>query len=357
MDRLTFAAFLKDRWMYAATVLVVAALAALLFALEELRYPGLVDSATAWYMLALALFVLVVWLIADYLRQRHYYRQLGEALRRCDDLQASSILHAGVTREQRLIAHLLQEQHRAYLNELNRYRRQQEQHNHFVLQWVHYMKTPVAVIDLQMQEALRGGPLGEAEQRELALSAQEEADRLLRGLELMLHTARLDKFALDLHIRQVALHELIRSSVNAHKRLCIKHTIYPRIEGEAWVETDEKWMTFVLNQLISNGIKYSKRKPGAKTLLFRITDRGQGQSLLEVIDEGIGIAPHDVPRIFDPFFTGENGRASGESTGMGLYLAKEVCGRLGHKLTVESELGVGTSFGIEFRPQGIHMLE
>ncbi|MBH5319217.1 sensor histidine kinase [Paenibacillus sp. GSMTC-2017] len=349
--------FIKDRLLYMLSIVVIIGLGCSVYFLEQKRYPGLIESGTIIYFVILALSVLGVWLVLDYVRQRYYFKQVIEALRRSDELNSATIVHSIVTEEQKLVSSLLQEQHRAYLNELNKYRRQQELHNHFVLQWVHHMKTPVSVVDLLMQEAVHQQPTTEHVVKSLIDSVQEETERMTRGLDMMLYTARLDKFELDLHVRRIALHEKIRGAINENKRLCIKNAIFPRIEGEAWMETDEKWILFVINQLIGNAIKYSKGKQGSKLLLIRLTTQGEGIGKLEVIDQGIGIASHDLSRIFDPFFTGENGRTTGESTGMGLYLAKQVCSRLGHRLTVSSELGTGTTFTIHFEPSGIHVMD
>ncbi|MEK3882908.1 sensor histidine kinase [Paenibacillus sp. PL2-23] len=351
--------FLKDRKSYLLCYALLLALGCCLYLLENIRYPGLVDTSTLVYFVLLALVICSSWLVIDYMRQRPYYKQVFEALARWDELGGAAIIHTMATEEQRLVTRLMREQHRAYLNELNAFKRQQEVHNHFVLQWVHHMKTPVSVVDLLLQEVRRQPPSDEGKWVELAESIHEETERMARSLEMMLHTARLEKFELDLHIRRISLHDFIRSVVNAHKRQCIKYSIFPRIEGEAWAETDEKWMAFVLNQLISNAIKYSKLKSGSKTLLFRLseTEGESGGIRLQVVDSGIGIAAHDLPRIFDPFFTGENGRTTGESTGMGLYLAKQVCGRLGMTIEAESELGAGTTFTLYFHKRGIHVLE
>ena len=356
MRRASAVLFLRDRLVYALVCLLLIGLGAGLMLLERARNPEGIGTGTISYFVILGLFLAGVWLAVDYIRQRAYYKQLEHAVERSGELQAAAIVQSAVTGEQRLVTRLLQEQHSAYLNELGQYRRQQEQHNHFVLQWVHHMKTPVSVIDLLVQDTLTQLPVTEEEQKQLALSLQEEADRMTRGLDLMLNTARLDKFRMDLHFRQTALHELVRTVMNAHKRLCIRHSMFPQIEGEAWAETDGKWMTVVLNQFVSNAIKYSKAKPGAKKLVFRLEPDADGGSKLSVTDEGIGIAPHDLPRIFDPFFTGENGREAGESTGMGLYLAKQVCSGLGHRLSVESKLGEGTTFTVFFHPRSIYAL-
>lgn len=353
---MTLVLFLRDRLLFIFIVCIIISLAICMFFLESERYPGLIEQGTIYYFIVLALFFLSLWLVVDYLRQRIYFKQLIEAIGRSEELKAVSIVRATVTHEQKLVVKMLEEQNRAYLNELGRYRRQQELHNHFVLQWVHHMKTPVSVIDLLAQDTLQQPQATQQEQQQLALSMQEETERMTRALEMMLYTARLDKFEIDLHVKQIALHELIRSVINAHKKLCIRFSIFPRIDGQVWVETDEKWMTFVLNQFVSNAIKYSKSKEGAKKLIFQLEAFSDGGGKFTITDEGIGIAPHDLLRIFDAFFTGENGRNEGESTGMGLYLTKQVCSRLGHELVVSSVLGEGTTVCVSFKPRGIHIM-
>ncbi|MHA6483107.1 sensor histidine kinase [Paenibacillus sp. strain BS8-2] len=349
--------FLRDRLLSIVTVIVVALLAVGMLLLEQWRYPGMVETGTIYYFILLSLVVLIVWLGVDFIRQRYYFKQLLEALGRTDELQATAIMQSAVTGEQRIALDLLQEQHNAFLKELNRYRRSQEIHNHFVLQWVHHMKSPISVIHLHMQEGVERGWDTTEEQRAMAESMLEETERITRGLEMMLHTARMDKFELDLHIRRLPLHELVRTVINLHKKLCIRYSIFPKVEGELWVESDEKWMTFVLHQVVSNAVKYSKGKPGAKALMFKLYELEDGKGRLWVSDEGVGIAPQDIQRVFDPFFTGENGRTSGESTGMGLYLTKQVLQKLGHGIRIQSEIGHGTQVELTFEPGGIHRLQ
>lgn len=352
-------AFLWDRKFYILIYMIGMGIGSVMFLLDKMRYTDQIDTGTLYYFIELALFVLAVGLAIDFIRQRAYYRQMNEATYSAFELKDSTIVQAGVTMEQKAVQRLLEAQHSAYLTELGKYRRQQELHNHYVLQWVHHMKTPVSVIDLLAQEAQQQGYVQTKEQQKLLLdSMQEETDRMTRGLEMMLHTARLGKFELDLHIRTIALHEILRNVINANKKLCIRYSIFPRVEGEAYAESDEKWLTFVLNQLVSNAIKYSKRKPGSKKLTLRIEKGdGVGTVKLSVEDEGIGIEAQDLSRVFDPFFTGENGRTVEESTGMGLYLAKQVCGRLGHDLSLASTVGEGTTAMLSFNPEGIHLFK
>lgn len=346
--------YIRDRLSYIAAFTVALLLSDTALILGALSKPGEVEPATAVYAGVLAFFCLFLWLGYDYLRQRAYYRQLEEAKRQASLLDAALRVRSGVTTDQIAVQHLLQTQHEAYMEELGAFRRQQEMHHHFIHQWVHQMKTPVAVIDLIAQQAGQEEIAGDAKNG--LDSIREETERLTRGLDMMLSTARLDKFEMDVHIRRVSLHGLVRQVTNTYKRLCIKHSIFPQIIGEADVETDEKWIAFVVHQLVGNAVKYSKLKPGTKKLLLQIDRTDDGGAALRVTDEGIGIAEHELPRIFDPFYTGRNGRLVEESTGMGLYLAKQVCGKLGHRLTVASEPGSGTTFTVSFQPQALHKL-
>ncbi|TYP71321.1 sensor histidine kinase [Paenibacillus methanolicus] len=348
---LTFARYVADKAWYIAAFLLALALSETALVLALATQGLKLDAASIVYAFMLALFFLLVWLLADYVRQRSYFRELGEALR-AGKLEAALQIRSGVTRDQRAVQRLIARQHEAYMDELGRYRRQQEVHQHFTHQWVHQMKTPVSVIDLLGQQGAEEPDAGD-----VFASIREEADRLTQGLDLMLYTARLSKFELDMHVRGVRLEALAREVVNRHKRLCIKHGIYPQIEGSASAETDEKWMSFAIGQLVTNAIKYSAPKPGAKRLYIRIAQEPDGGASIGVRDEGIGIPAHELARVFDPFFTGENGRIVGESTGMGLYLAKLVCRQLGHAITAESEQGSGTTVTIAFRSRTLHRIE
>jgi len=349
--------YFRDRLSYIAAFTVSLVLAGAALVLGQIYYPSHVDMATVVYAGALVLCCLSFWLILDYIRQRSYFRQLDEAYLHASELDAPLRVRSGVTGDQIAVQRLLQAQHEAYMSELSRYRRQQEIHQHFVHQWVHQMKTPISVIDLMIQQAEQAQREESDPSSNQSLSSlREETERLTRGLDMMLYTARLDKFELDVHVRTVPIHEIARRAVNSYKRLCIKYSIYPQITGEASVQTDEKWMVFVVNQLVGNAIKYCKHQKGSKKLLLQI-ETENGQTALQVKDMGIGIPEHDLPRVFDPFFTGDNGRLVEESTGMGLFLAKSVCGKLGHGISVNSSPGVGTSVTVTFAVRSLFKLE
>jgi len=163
-----------------------------------------------------------------------------------------------------------------------------------------------------------------------------------------MHFARMNYFQKDFVIERISLRQLVLNTVNEEKKIFIKNRIIPRIEINEDIEvySDVKWIKFVLDQLIINGVKYSKGT--GKELIIKALENGK-EIKLSVIDEGIGIPRKDIKRVFDLFFTGENGRRYGESTGMGLYISKEVCKNLGHEMEIESTVNEGTKVKIKFR--------
>src|SRR5699024_8748941 len=169
-------------------------------------------------------------------------------------------------------------------------------------------------------------------------SFREETDRLKTGLNMALYMARLKTIEQDLHIEKITLLPLIQEVSQHNKRLFIRNGIYPEIVTEKKgiaVESDEKWLFFIVTQLIHNAVKYSARK--SLKIVITIKEMA-GQAIVEVKDSGIGIPKEDKKRIFNPFYTGANGRKFRESTGVGLYLVKEVASYLGHDIEAESEV-------------------
>lgn len=310
------------------------------------------DSSIVYLFLLTVCFILTALLI-DYLRQASFYRMIERRLG-ANSLDALSVIAPGATREQQLLAQALELQYNKYKDLLEQYQAAEDERRLFTDQWVHQIKTPVSIIDLLTQETSL--PPEDEHLSKRLQSINEENERIKSCLELVLHDARLVQFENDVHVQRVALIPLLRNVINSYKTSFIRSHIYPSITGkEVVIATDEKWLMFVMNQVLSNAIKYSRPREGGKQLLIHISCSIQG-TLVSISDEGIGIPRQDLPRVLEPFFTGENGRKTRESTGMGLYLAHKVCRKLGHPLTIQSEVGVGTKVTIHFAEQSIHSL-
>lgn len=287
------------------------------------------------YILIFNTFILVCFLAFRYYQNRQLYKLLKNGLICLND----AFLELGSSELSGNISELLKEQHNLYEAEIQKCNKVHNEHLNFINQWVHQMKTPLSVIQLQLQEYA-----GE----EKARSIEEEVNKLNKGLNMAMHFARIDSFQNDFIVERIFLKKLVIGTINEEKKLFIKNKITPRVEIDGAIEvySDVKWIKFVLDQLIINGIKYSKGT--GKELIIKACEK-EKEIILSVIDEGIGIPRKDIKRVFDLFFTGENGRKYGESTGMGLYISKEVCVNLGHKIEITSTTNKGTMVTIRFK--------
>lgn len=285
------------------------------------------------YALFLATFILMLYLIFRYFVHRRFYKRLSNPMEHMNE--AFETLDTAPLA--RALGELLKRQHRIYMNQLDQQEKRRNDHLTFINQWVHQMKTPLSVIELITQEN------DDDEQLE---SIREETDKLEKGLEMVLYAARLEMFEQDFQVEPVSLRSVIEAAVRENKRLFIKNHVYPEIEvSETIVESDEKWLEFIFNQLITNAVKYSTGK-GRKVVINEA--KHAREIMVTVQDYGVGIPKTDLKRVFNPFFTGENGRVYRESTGMGLYLVKEVCDKLGHNIELTSVQGEGTSVQLVF---------
>jgi two-component system, OmpR family, sensor histidine kinase YxdK len=285
------------------------------------------------YAIFLGITYLVIYLLYRYVRYHSYYQRLTHPPRTLEET-VSPLSDATVAHK---LQQLLEAQYRLYQEQLYHYQTKQEEHLTFVNLWVHQMKTPLSVISLILQEET--SPAFE--------NIQDEVEKVSSGLEMILYVSRLDAFEKDFQVEKLNLSSLMLQVLQENKRLFIKHKIYPdfQVEKTLAVNSDEKWLAFVIKQIMINAVLYSAGK--GKTV--KITSFQQANRIgLEITDQGVGIPPQDIARVFEAHYTGDNGRKFRESTGMGLYLVREICNKLHHPIHLESTEGEGTTVRITF---------
>lgn len=201
--------------------------------------------------------------------------------------------------------------------------------------WVHQIKTPIAAMDLLLQ----AGP-------DRSTEMEIELQKIAQYVDMVLQYLRLDSTAKDLVLQRCQLDAVVRQTVRKYAKLFILKKIQLVFQETKWeVLSDEKWLCFLLEQLLSNALKYTPE--GGKISIFL-----EGETNLVIADTGIGIAPEDLPRVFEKGFTGNNGRMDKKATGIGLYLCRRVTNLLGHTISIASEPGVGTQVRLGLgRPQ------
>ncbi|KOS64053.1 sensor histidine kinase [Lysinibacillus sp. FJAT-14222] len=294
---------------------------------------GFRNVDTAIYSFCISLVLLASFLLIRYLMRQRYLLKISQLPKTMEDvLQKNAKTPEAIQAEK-----YMHELYRLYQHELQSLYAGQKRHDQFINQWVHQMKTPISVIELLLQDER---PLDKK-------NVQEEIDRLRRGLDMVLVNARLENFEDDMQVEQIALKTIVTATVNENKRLFITKRVFPEIhiEDDIIVASDSKWLRFIIGQFVTNAVKYTF-EANKKIVISAIKKDDYVQ--LAICDEGIGIPVSDLSRVTKAFFTGENGRKTGESTGMGLYLAKEICEKLGHELNISSEVGKGTIVTVTF---------
>ena len=206
--------------------------------------------------------------------------------------------------------------------------------NDYYGMWVHQIKTPIAAMHILLQSMEEEHP-GTAELKEMKM----ELFKTEQYVEMVLTYLRMEDMSGDLKFEKTDLDKMLRQSVRKYSQMFILQKIrldYQPVERK--ILTDEKWLGFVIEQVLSNALKYTKTDGTIRICL----KEKEGKECLVIEDNGIGIQAEDLPRVFEKGFTGYNGRADKKSTGIGLYLCKKIMDRLGHKIWIESEVGKGT---------------
>ncbi|MEK4042671.1 sensor histidine kinase [Paenibacillus sp. FSL H8-0048] len=298
------------------------------------------NSIQLLYLLSIYLYIFILFMGFRFIRYVSTHRELQ---RLSENIE---IEEKGFSAEQQSAIRLIHQLHHSYQDQIYEVKARADNTHKFISQWIHNLKTPLSVIDLILQN-YKMNPTGHA----LALQhIEEEKDKILSMLNQMLKFFRLEHFTRDYNPGPVKLLESLRHLINSKRNQYIYNNVYPVIECEdeqITVMTDSKWNTAMLDQIISNAIKYSDSRGEAKSIYFRLQQQGE-QVVLSIRDEGIGIEPVDLQRVFQPFFTGKNGRTHHQATGIGLYVCSEIARKLGHRLTITSEAGLSTEVQISY---------
>ena len=241
---------------------------------------------------------------------------------------------AAGTGEDQVYYQLLKMAGKSMLEQIGEVERERLAYKEYIEQWIHEIKTPITAMKLLCENHRTDWT------KELLL----ELEKTNRFTEQALYYARSEHTEKDYSVREMALSQVVHQAIADNKYLLLQGGM--RLEVEEMQDTvysDEKWVRFILNQLIANAVKYRTEQP-----VLRIsTHKRQDQVVLVVEDNGIGIAASDLPRIFEKGFTGQNGRMVQQSTGIGLYLCKRLCEKLGIGIAAESS-EQGTAISLAF---------
>lgn len=332
--------YLKDKvWFLICDCLILFGLPLILGLLQA-------DITLILFFIAVLAIGIVLPLVLDYLKRNRFYSGL---LSLFDSLEnknlIAEVLERPVSlREGMILYDLLKGTNRAMLEKIAEYRHAQEEYREYIEMWVHEIKTPLAASKLAVEN----------HREHVAAGIGEDIDKMEDLVEQVLFYSRSNTVEKDYMLRKTDLQEIVFSVARKNAQLFIEKHI--RLETDVdglKVFTDAKWIEFILNQLIVNAIKYSDKKDAC----ICVTGKTQKDCvLLKIADNGVGISVHELGRVFDKGFTGSNGRKKGQSTGLGLYLCKKLCAKLGHGIRIESEEGRGTAVTIVFPKSSMTMV-
>lgn len=329
-----FLSYMKRNVLWILTILFCGATMAGILFLNR------IPTAEIGYGMLLCLLFLAVGIVIDFGK----YRQRYETLRQSEEqikVSLKNLPDPGDLIEEEY-QKTLREIYMEKLNRENEFVRSERDRKEYYTMWVHQIKTPIAALKLLLQE----NSASETERTE----ELQELFSIEQYVEMALQYARLESETTDFVIKKVELDTVIREAVRKYARQFINKKISLHYEGTGRVViTDEKWLEFVIEQLLSNAIKYTA-KGG---ISIWVEERVGEEVRLIIEDTGIGIRAEDLPRVCEKGYTGYNGHVDKRSTGIGLYLCNSVLKKLNHVLRITSEEGRGTKVEVVFLEQEI----
>lgn len=275
--------------------------------------------------------------IFDYLRKKQYYNEIKENMESLDKKYLiSEVIEEGTFTESKLIYDVICKGNKAMNDEIGEFKRGINDYREYIELWVHEIKTPIATCKLLIEN--NESPLTE--------SIGEEVCKLENYIDQALFYTRSNTLEKDYIIKEMILSSCVNKVLNNNADSLIKKRVKISLgDLEKKVYSDSKWIEFILGQIISNSIKYMNKEH--KELKIYCNENSK-YVILNIEDNGAGISEKDISRVFDKGFTGENGRKFGKSTGIGLYLCKKLCKKLGLDINLVSEEGNFTRVSIIF---------
>ena len=289
------------------------------------------------------LFILVVWLIVlascllfFYFSRKKYLNKLLDMTEELEERYLlPEIMQEPEKADEQVFYQIMKMAEKSMLERIGEVQRERKEYKEYIEQWIHEVKTPITAIKL----------ICENNRCSFTRDLMAELENINRFTEQALYYARSEHTENDYSVREIRLSNVVHGAIADNKYLLRQNNVTVTVDNvEYSIYSDDKWLRFILDQLISNAVKYRIDQPVLHFSAVKENDR----VILSVEDNGIGIPQSDLSRIFEKGFTGQNGRTIHSSTGIGLYLCKRLCDKLGIGISASSE-GKGTTISLSFR--------
>ena len=325
--------FLKERILFIIISLMILVFTSILLLALKVDFYAIV------FIFLINFIGILIYHIYDYFNRKKYYNELINNLGALDKKYLiSDVIDEGSFLESKILYYIINDTTKSMKDDISYLRINNKEYREYIELWVHEIKTPIASSKL----------LIENNKSELTESIGEDLSKVESYIEQALFYARSNTLEKDYIIKELDLKSVVNKVIRRNSKVLIEKKIKIEIlDTEKIVYTDNKWLEFIINQIISNSIKYVDNKKLENKIKFYTRNIGEN-IVLYIEDNGIGMNEKDVIKAFEKGYTGENGRRFGKSTGIGLYLCKKLTQKLGLGINVESEINKGTRIAIIF---------
>lgn len=277
--------------------------------------------------------------IYEYQIKKRYYDELQKTIDELDEKYLiTEIMKTPNFVEGKILKNILGQVDKSMHEQVNKYKYLQEDYKEFIELWIHEVKLPLTTSKMIIEN----------NKNKVTRSIEEELDSIENYVEQALFYARSSAVEKDYYIRKCNLKDIVNESIKKNKTSLIEEKVDINIHDlDNVVSTDSKWIVFILGQIIQNSVKYRNKKSLLNIEVY--SEPKKDNTVLYIKDNGIGIKKEEISRVFDKGFTGTNGRLAGKkSTGIGLYLCRNLCEKLGVSINVKSTDSVGTVVSLVF---------
>lgn len=328
-----FKSFLKDK------IISIILLILGVMTIEVFLIPYRFGSFIKLYIPIVILGLYLIGIIIEYFTKRSFYNNLLDTLDRLDEKYLiTEIIKSPSFIEGKILKESLAQIDKSMVENVNKYKYIQEDYKDYIELWIHEIKLPIAASKMVVEN----------NKNEVTKSINEELQKIENYIEQALFYARSNTVEKDYYIKKCNLKDIVNESIKKNKNVLIQEKITINIHDiDIQVNTDSKWIVFILNQIIQNSVKYGKSDNNSEIEMH--AKEGTENVILYIKDNGIGIKKGEITRVFEKGFTGTNGRMQNKkSTGIGLYLCKKLCDKLGIAIELNSIQDKGTEIRLVF---------
>ena len=328
-----FRAFLKDKIFL--TILLLFGI----ITIEIFLIPYPFGNFMRIYIPTSILSLYIIGIIIEYFTKRSFYKNLLDTLKELDEKYLiTEIIKTPNFTEGQLLKEALQKIDKSMIENVNKYKYIQEDYKDYIELWIHEIKIPIAASKMVIEN----------NKNDVTKSIDEELGKVEEYIEQALFYARSNTVEKDYYIRKVSLKTIVNESIKKNKKALIQEKIIINIHNVDFeVSTDNKWIVFILSQIMQNSRKYRKQNENLEIEIY--AKQSIEKVCLYIKDNGIGIKKGEITRVFEKGFTGTNGRLSNKkSTGIGLYLCRKLCDKLGIAINLNSVQNEGTEIQLIF---------